>query len=247
MKRKYLINFIVAAMAVLTVTTAVLFSCTKENEGFDRQKPPTQLIKPPDAKPPAISLYQLAELYERGEDWVAKQFGREYLRTPGINWTTDDHNYVLENQARVSVMDIQQDMLKPYAEITTEYFEKNREQCSQIALDIRVASSDTIGFYEFAALPYALDDLAQDQILYNVKVGDLVLMNVRTLVPFAPQEPIGGYFTATGVTYGIFVIPGQHNPDYWAKIVAKISNPGYVNIGTQLTGLKKSILLIASE
>ena len=209
MKRKYLINFTVAALAVFTITAAVLFSCTKENEGFDRQKPPTQLIKPPDTKPPAISRYQLAELYERGEDWVAKQFGREYLRTPGINWTTNDHNYVLENQARIPVVDIHNDMMKPYEEIVTEYFDKNRQQCAQIALDVRTARSDTIDFYEFGWLPYTLDDLDLDQVVYNVRVGDLVLVNVRTLVPFPSNEPIGAYFTGSGVTYGIWVIPGQ--------------------------------------
>lgn len=254
MKTKHKITIIIMGIALAAVIYAITHSCSKN--GTDaitttrvEKKTPPFIVKPgpetppPPEKPPAIARYKLSELYERGQDWVVKMFGPEYLKTCGIDWTVDDYNTVLENQARIPLEGVHAQIEKPYAEITTEYFEKNYQQNQQIALDIRIAKSDTIDYYTFAFLPYTLDDLTLDQLTFKVDVGDLVLINIRTLTPFPPTAPIMGYFTATGMVYGIFVIPGQHYPEYWAKIITEIKNPGYCNIGTKITGLSKSILL----
>lgn len=239
MKKKHLINL---AIAITALMIAMLFSCSKEE--MTRHKPPQQLIKPPDvpAKPHPIERHTLAELYERGEEWVVNTYGRDFIRTCGLDWTVEDWNYVLENQARQNIGDVCTGVQKPLAEITTEYFEKEYQQRQQIALDVRVASSDTIDYHTFGWLPYTLDDLTLDQIAINAKVGDLVMINIRTLMPFPPSAPIMGYFSGTA-TGGIWVIPGQQNPDKWGRIVAEMTQDGYVNIGTKITGLKKSILI----
>lgn len=240
MKKKYLINLIIAIAALTALMAVLLFSCAKEEVTIKRIKPDQQLINP--AKPHPIERHTLAELYERGEDWVVEQYGKEFIRTCGLNWEIDDWNYVLDNQVRQNIGDVRAGIQKPLAEITTEYFEKEYQQRQQIALDIRIASSDTIDYYDFGWLPYTLDDLILDQIAINAKVGDLVMINVRTLVPFPPATPIMGYFSGTA-TGGIWVIPGQQNPDKWARIVSEMTQQGYVNIGTKITGLKKSILI----
>lgn len=244
MKKKYLINLIIAITALTALMAVLLFSCSKEE--MTRFKPPHQLIMPetPETptKPHSIERHTLAELYERGEDWVVEQYGKEFIHTCGLNWEIDDWNYVLENQVRQNIGDVRAGIQKPLSEITTEYFEKEYQQRQQIALDIRIASNDTIDYYTFGCLPYTLDDLILDQIAINAKVGDLVMINVRTLVPFPPTAPIMGYFSGTA-TGGIWVIPGQSNPDKWARIVAEMTQQGYVNIGTKITGLKKSILI----
>lgn len=254
MKKKHLFVIITIAAVLLVIILAITNSCSKNGiqtvtTSKVEKKPPPFIVKPgpetppPPEKPPAIARYKLADLYERGEDWVVKQFGPEYLKTCGTNWTVEDYNTVLENQARIPLEGVHAQVEKPYAEITTEYFEKNYQQNQQIALDIRIAKSDTIDYYTFAYLPYTLNDLTLDQLTFKVEVGDLVLINIRTLTPFPPSAHIMGYFTGTGMVYGIFVIPGLQYPEKWAKIITEIKNPGYVNIGTKITGLSKSILL----
>lgn len=258
MKRKHLLTIITLAAVLLVIILAITNSCSKNGintmtPAKTEKKIPPFIVKPgpetpppPPEKPPAIARYKLSELYERGEDWVVKMFGAEYIKTCGLNWTIDEYNNVLENQARIDIEAIHSQVNKPYAEITTEYFEKNYQQNQQIALDVRIMRDNTITYYQFHNLPYTLDDLVLDQIVMEARVGDYILINVRTLTPFPPAEPIGGYFSGTAVN-GIWVTPRLFNPDYWAKISAEIVRTGHVNIGTQITGLKKSVLFIVDR
>ena len=257
MKKKHLFVIITIAAVLLVIILAITNSCSKNGiqtvtTSKVEKKTPPFIVKPgpetppPPEKPPAIARYKLADLYERGEDWVVKQFGPEYLKTCGVDWTVDDYNTVLENQARIDLEGIHSQITKPYAEITTEYFEKNYKQSQQIALDVRIMRDNTITYYQFHTLPYTLDDLVLDQVAMDAQVGDYILINIRTLTPFPPAEPIGGYFSGTAVN-GIWVEPRLFNPDYWAKISTEIVRTGHVNIGTQITGLKKSVLFTVNR
>lgn len=194
---------------------------------------------------PLISECKLWELYSKGASYVEDVYGSEYLNTP-IQLTTSQYNNMLTNEARLPVSQINSSINIPVQGLITEYFAARSNIDERVVLDVQIASSDTITREQFFYLPYTLDDLILNATVVQAKVGDLIRVNVRVLQYFPCNTPVGMYFGGTA-SYGLWANAPYCIPEYWCYSVCQLTQPGYLNMGSMITGLKRNVFIIVTE
>jgi hypothetical protein len=164
-------------------------------------------------------------------------------------WTQEELNALSTLEAFKNVKELALQFNRTEAAVIAKYFEIRNGLDEQILLDVMFAPDDK-DWVEFSEESYEMDDLIQNVTYINAKVGDIVKVNVRTLIPFSPQTPFKGFYEVPTESAPINnSISNAHNTDAdrWASITAQITNTGVFALGTEITGIRRSVLFIVEE
>jgi len=162
-------------------------------------------------------------------------------------WTVEELNKLSVNEAILKIPALALEMQRPEAALVAKYFEIRSDLDSQLVLDVQIMPSTGMTWQEFTNMPYTLDDLIKNVTIIQAKVGDYVRVNIRTIAAFDPQIPIATFHGSNGAIQGHHGSANKTDPNYWGFATAHIIATGYANIGTMITGLKRSVMFVVDE
>jgi hypothetical protein len=162
-------------------------------------------------------------------------------------WTTEELNTMSVNEAILKIHELALQFARSEMALVQKYFEIRSELDSQILLDVMIKSPDEIPWETFRSMEYTLDDLIKNVTIIPAKVGDMVKVNVRTITPFSPDVPVALFFNTSGAIQGMHAGSNKVNPDMWAYANAQVIAPGTFNLGTMITGIKRSVMFIVED
>ena len=162
-------------------------------------------------------------------------------------WTDEELNSMLQNEALLKIPELALQFNRPQFALIAKYFELRSELDGQVVCDVMIMKPADITWEAFRSMDYTLDDLVLDQTIMNAKVGDYVKVNIRTLIPFSPETPVATFHSSNGAIQGHHGGANKTDPNRWAYISAQVINTGHFNLGTMITGLKRSVMFIVEE
>ncbi len=168
-------------------------------------------------------------------------------------WTQEELNALSTLEAFKNVKELALQFNRTEAAVLAKYFEIRNGLDEQILLDVLFAPAGMTAI-EFMGNPYTMDDVIPNVTYINAKVGDIVKVNVRAMITFPSQVSFMGFsVTPSGMSGADAPISGPmvsfHKTDQerFGSVTAEVKNTGVFALGTEITGIKRSVLFIVEE